>query len=315
MVLLRADGTPTYMLSVVVDDIDMGITHVIRGDDHLNNAARQTNLFKALGAEVPRFAHIPLIHGADGAKLSKRHGAVSVSAYREMGFLPEAMRNALLRLGWAHGDDEIISAEQAVAWFDLDAVGRSAARFDLDRLLALNAHYIKERPDAELAGLVAPLLKAKGFDLDATGRGRIEAGMGGLKQRARTLVELADNAVFYVERRPLTLKDKAGRHLADDAVRRMLERLAGHIVGLGSWDEAALESACRAFAGGEGLGFGKVAQPLRVALTGGTVSPGIFEVMRVLGRDEVLGRLEDAAQGRNLAERQGGRNLAAPQED
>ena len=315
MVLLRADGTPTYMLSVVVDDIAMGITHVIRGDDHLNNAARQTNLFTALGAEVPEFAHIPLIHGADGAKLSKRHGAVSVSAYRDMGFLPEAMRNALLRLGWAHGDDEIISQAQAVAWFDLDAVGRSAARFDMNRLLALNAHYINKCDDADLAGMVVPLLAAKGFELDATQRQRIEAGMGGLKQRARTLVELADNAVFYVQKRPLSLKDKAGKHLADAAVRSMLEQLAIQLVRLGTWDETALESACRAFAEGEGIGFGKVAQPLRVALTGSTVSPGLFEVMRVLGRDEVLGRIEDAAKARNLAEAQGGRTLAATQED
>ena len=206
MVLLRADGTPTYMHSVVVDDIDMGITHVIRGDDHLTNAFRQVQLYRALGAEPPRFAHIPLIHGPDGAKLSKRHGALSVTEYREMGLLPEAMRNYLLRLGWGHGDAEIITTEQAVAWFDLDGVGRAPARLDMAKLMSVNAHWLRERPDAELVALVRPRLEAMGLPVDAEGEARLLAGMAGLKQRARTLVELATSASFYVRPRPLAAR-------------------------------------------------------------------------------------------------------------
>lgn len=300
MILLRADGSPTYMLSVVVDDIDMGITHVIRGDDHLNNAARQSNLFTALGAEVPAFAHIPLIHGADGAKLSKRHGAVSVSAYREMGYLPEAVCNYLLRLGWAHGDDEIISRREAVGWFDLDAVGRSSARFDLDRLNALNAHYLKNSDDARLAALIEPRLEAMGVSLDETLRGRLVAGMDGLKQRARTLNDLAEHARFYVQSRPLDLDAKAQKLLASEETRGLLDRLGRELVKLDAWEEDGLESFCRAFADSQGVGFGKLAQPLRAALTGRTVSPGLFEVMRVLGRGEAMARIEDAALGRTM---------------
>ena len=304
MVLLRADGTPTYMLSVVVDDIEMGITHVIRGDDHLNNAARQINLFRALGQEPPMFAHIPLIHGADGAKLSKRHGAVSVGAYREMGYLPEAVCNYLLRLGWAHGDDEIIDRERAIEWFDLGAVGRSSARFDFDKLNALNAHYLRQTDDADLVALVKPMIEAR---TDAAGverapgwEGRLAAGMAGLKQRARTLDDLARGAMFYVRRRPLPLLDaKAAKQLDGEDVRTLLDGLGTSFVQVETWDEAAIESHCRAFAEGGGLGFGKVAQPLRAALTGSTVSPGLFEVMRVLGRDETMARIEDASQGRN----------------
>ena len=303
MVLLRADGTPTYMLSVVVDDIEMGITHVIRGDDHLNNAARQINLFRALGEEPPAFAHIPLIHGADGAKLSKRHGAVSVGAYREMGYLPGAVCNYLLRLGWAHGDDEIIERDQAIEWFDLDAVGRSSARFDFDKLNALNAHYLRQTDDAELVALVVPLIEAMteaaGAERARGWEERLTAGMAGLKQRARTLDDLARGAMFYVRRRPLPLDAKAARQLDGEGTRALLDKLGTSFVQVETWDEAAIESHCRAFAEGGGLGFGKVAQPLRAALTGSTVSPGLFEVMRVLGRDETMARIEDASQGRN----------------
>jgi len=295
MVLLRADGSPTYMLSVVIDDYDMGITHVIRGDDHLTNAFRQTQLFRALGWEPPAFAHIPLIHGPDGAKLSKRHGALGVEAYREMGYLPEAMRNYLLRLGWAHGDEETISTDQAIAWFDLDGVGRSPARFDFAKLDNLNGHYIRECDDASLAAEVAPRLEALlGRPLDAAARRRLEAGMPGLKPRAKTLVDLAENARFYVAPRPLEVTPEAEKLLSDEA-RQRLARLAPRLRALPDWDEAVLETAVRGFAEDEGGKLGQVAQPLRAALSGSKTSPGIFEIMVVLGREETLGRIADQA--------------------
>jgi len=300
MVLLRADGTPTYMLSVVVDDVDMGITHIIRGDDHLNNAARQANLFRAIGHEPPVFAHIPLIHGPDGAKLSKRHGALGVDAYRELGYLPEAMRNYLLRLGWAHGDDEIISTEQAIEWFELDAIGRSPARFDFQKLDSVNAHYLRARPDAELAALVAPRLAALGHRVDEAALGRLERAMPGLKQRARTLVDLAESAAFYVQARPVPLDAKAAKLLDADA-RQKLAAVLPALAAVEPFSEEALEAAARASAEAQGVGFGKLAQPLRAALSGRTVSPGLFEVMVGLGRAETLGRIEDAASGRNPA--------------
>ncbi len=303
MILLRSDGTPTYMLSVVVDDHDMGITHVIRGDDHLTNAFRQYQLYRAMGATAPAFAHIPLIHGPDGAKLSKRHGALSVTEYREMGILPEAMRNYLVRLGWSLGDREILSTEEMVRHFDIRDVGRSPARFDMDKLLSLNAHYLRERPDPELVELLLPFLEARGLRPGERERRRLEAGMAGLKLRARTLVELAEAARIYVAPRPLPLTPKAAR-LLDEAMRRNLEELGRRLAGLERWDEESLESACRAFAEELGVGFGKLAQPLRAALTGTAVSPGLFEVMCVLGREEVLARIEDAARGRNPAVQQ-----------
>jgi glutamyl-tRNA synthetase len=300
MVLLRADGTPTYMLSVVVDDHDMGVSHIIRGDDHLVNAARQTQIYRALDWPLPAFAHIPLIHGQDGAKLSKRHGALGVEAYREMGFLPEALRNYLLRVGWSHGDDEIISTEQAIAWFDLDAIGKGAARFDMARLTNLNAHYLRQTADAALARLIAPRLSAAGHPVDATGLARLEAGMAGLKPRATTLVDLAARATFYVARRPLALSEKAAR-LLDPAVRERLGRLLPALANLAAWDEMSLEQAVRAEAEELSVKLGQIAQPLRAALTGSDASPGIFEVMVVLGRDEVLGRISDAVAGANDA--------------
>ncbi len=297
MVLLRADGTPTYMHSVVVDDIEMGITHVIRGDDHLTNAFRQVQLYRALGAEPPRFAHIPLIHGPDGAKLSKRHGALSVTEYREMGFLPEAMRNYLLRLGWGHGDAEIIGTEQAIAWFDLDGVGRSPARFDMAKLLSVNAHWLRERADGELVALVRPRLETMDLAVDAVGEARLLAGMTGLKQRARTLVELAASAAFYLRPRPLALDPKAEKAL-EPPVAEALRGLAQALETVDGWEEPGLEAVCRSRAEELGVPFGKLAQGLRAALTGSTVSPGLFEVLRVLGRAETLGRLDDAASGR-----------------
>ena len=296
LIILRSDGTPTYNLSVVVDDHDMGITHVIRGDDHLNNAFRQTQIYRALGWGAPHFAHVPLIHGPDGAKLSKRHGALGVDAYREMGYLPEALRNYLLRLGWGHGDAEIISTEQAIAWFDIDAVGRAAARFDFAKLDSLNGHYIRAAADARLAALVAPRLeKALGAALDAARQARLLAAMPGLKPRAKTLAELADKARFYVAPRPIPIDDKAKAQLAGE-VPALLAALAPLLAKV-NWQGPALEEAARGFAEERGLKLGALAQPLRAALVGGTVSPPIFEVMEVLGREETLGRLADAAPG------------------
>jgi glutamyl-tRNA synthetase len=294
MVLLRADGTPTYMLSVVVDDHDMGITHVIRGDDHLTNAFRQYQLYKACGWEVPAFAHIPLIHGPDGAKLSKRHGALGVDAYRDMGFLPEAMRNYLLRLGWSHGDDETISTEQAIEWFNLDTVGRSPARFDFVKLTALNGHYMRLADDDRLVALVRPLLAARlGREVSDAEAARLLAGMTGLKDRAKTLVELADSALFYVAQRPLALDEKAAKLMADPAAKADLADYAAEIEGLADWTRDRLEEIARTRAEGRGQKLGKIAQPLRAALTGSSVSPPIFEVLEVLGRDESLGRIKD----------------------
>jgi glutamyl-tRNA synthetase len=297
MVLLRSDGTPTYMLSVVVDDHDMGISHIIRGDDHLVNAARQTQLYHALDWPVPAFAHIPLIHGPDGAKLSKRHGALGIDAYRDQGFLPEAMRNYLLRLGWSHGDDEIISTEQAIAWFDLDGVNKGAARFDLARLTSLNAHYLRQMEAGDLVALIAPLLEAEGCVMDDAARARLVAGMPGLKPRATTLVDLAASAKFYVAVRPLAPSEQAER-LLDAAGRARLQDLRPALDAVEVWNEQALEEAVRHYAQASELKLGEIAQPLRAALTGSTASPGLFEVMAVLGRSEALARLADASWGR-----------------
>jgi glutamyl-tRNA synthetase len=296
MILLRADGTPTYMLAVVVDDHDMGVTHVIRGDDHLNNAFRQLQIIKAMGWPEPVYAHIPLIHGADGAKLSKRHGALGVDAYRDMGFLPAALRNYLLRLGWGHGDDEIISTAQAIEWFDLPAVGRAASRFDMVKLTNLNAHYMREMADVELLPLVLPHIEAKiGSKVDAIGLKRIEQGMNGVKPRSRTLIELADNLAFYARNgAPAIADEKARAQLTPDA-KGLLGKLASALESENDWSEPAMEGAIRRFAETEGVKLGQVAQPLRVALSGSTASPGIFEVLSVLGPAETKQRLLAAA--------------------
>ena len=292
LILLRADGTPTYNLSVVVDDHDMAITHVIRGDDHFTNAFRQTQIYRGLGWTAPEFAHVPLIHGPDGAKLSKRHGALGVDAYRDMGYLPEALRNYLLRLGWAHGDDEIISTAQAIEWFDLDAVGRAPARFDFAKLGSVNAHYLRARPDAELVALIEPRL---GIPLDAAQRERLAKAMAGLKPRASTLVELAEIAHFYVAPRPIPIHDKA-KALLDPAARARLAKLLPALAKV-EWTETTIEAAVRQAAEAERQKLGALAQPLRAALTGSTASPGIFEVMAVLGRAETLARISDVATG------------------
>jgi glutamyl-tRNA synthetase len=294
LIILRSDGTPTYNFSVVVDDHDMGITHVIRGDDHLNNAFRQIQIYRALGWSVPEFAHVPLIHGPDGAKLSKRHGALGVDAYREMGYLPEALRNYLLRLGWSHGDDEIISTEQAITWFNIDAVGRAAARFDFAKLANLNGHYIREADDARLLGLVVPRLeRTLSRTLEDVERARLRAALPGLKPRAKTLVELADHARFYVEKRPLRLDEKA--HAALTAEGRSLIAALAPVLGVLAWQAPTLEEAVRSFAEHRRVKLGAVAQPLRAALVGTLASPPIFEVMAVLGREETLARLSDVA--------------------
>ena len=296
MILLRADGTPTYMLAVVVDDHDMGVTHVIRGDDHLNNAFRQLQIIRAMGWAEPVYAHIPLIHGPDGAKLSKRHGALGVDAYRDMGFLPAALRNYLLRLGWGHGDDEIISTAQAIEWFDLAGVGRSASRFDLAKLTNLNAHYLRETPDAELVPLVLPRIEEKLGTVDAAGRERIVRGLSGVKQRARTLIELADSLAFYARAGAPPIADDKARALLTPDARAVMANLAPALETQASdWSEKALEEAVREFAEANGLKLGQVAQPLRVALTGSTASPGIFEVLAVLGPAESKVRLLAAA--------------------
>ena len=294
MILLRSDGTPTYMLAVVVDDHDMGVTHVIRGDDHLNNAFRQLALINAMEWPQPVYAHIPLIHGADGAKLSKRHGALGVDAYRdEMGMLSEAVNNYLLRLGWGHGDDEIISREQAVQWFDLDQVGRSPSRFDLKKLENVNGHYIRETDDTRLTALVTPLVERQlGIHLDDGQRDLLQRAMEFLKPRAKNLNELADGGTFLFRTRPISM-DEGALALLDDRGLALLVDVHRAITPLADWTSPSIEGALRGVAEAAGIGLGKVAQPLRAALTGRTTSPGIFDVLVLLGREESLARLND----------------------
>jgi glutamyl-tRNA synthetase len=294
-ILLRSDGTPTYMLSVVVDDNDMGVTHVIRGDDHLNNAFRQLALLRAMDWREPVYAHVPLIHGADGAKLSKRHGALGVDAYRDgMGYLPEAVNNYLLRLGWGHGDDEIIGRAQAVEWFDLAHVGRSPSRFDFKKLENLNGHYIREAGDERLAALVAPRVeKLVGRPLGDADRALLARAMDALKPRAKTLDEIADGAVFLFLPDELAMDEKAGQLLGDAPV-GLLADITARLRGLNDWNSESIEAAVRETAETAGVGLGKLAQPLRAALTGRGVSPGIFDVLLLLGRDASLARLDAA---------------------
>jgi glutamyl-tRNA synthetase len=286
-ILLRSDGTPTYMLAVVVDDHDMGVTHVIRGDDHLNNAFRQLAIIRAMGWPEPVYAHVPLIHGSDGAKLSKRHGALGAQDYRDMGILPEALFNYLLRLGWGHGDDEIISREQAIEWFDIDHVGKAPSRFDMKKLESLNGHYIREAEDARLAELVAPKL-----GLDAEQKALLIRAMPELKARAHDLNQLAEGARFLFARRPLDVDEAAAALLTPDA--RALLRAAHEALGkLEEWTHETTEQAIRTVAEEQGAKLGKVAQPLRAALTGRTTSPGIFDVLVLVGKGESLARIED----------------------
>jgi glutamyl-tRNA synthetase len=288
-ILLRSDGTPTYMLAVVVDDNDMGATHIIRGDDHLNNAFRQRTIIEAMGWPMPEYAHIPLIHGNDGAKLSKRHGALGVDAYRdELGILPEALFNYLLRLGWGHGDQEEFTREEAVSLFDITNVNKGASRFDMKKLLNMNGHYIRQADDARLAELAALRIGA------AADVALLTEAMPVLKTRARDMIELADGAAFLFKQRPLNMDEKAAA-LLDGEARARLAVIAARLGGETDWTIEGLEANLKAYAEELGLGLGKLAQPLRAALTGQTTSPGIFDVLVLLGRDESLARIEEQA--------------------
>lgn len=297
-IILRSDGNPTYMHAVVVDDHDMGVTDIIRGDDHLTNAARQTVIYDAMGWEVPQMSHIPLIHGADGAKLSKRHGALGVDAYRAMGYLSEALRNYLVRLGWSHGDDEIMSTQQMIEWFDVKDINKGAARFDFQKLEAINGVYMRNSDDKALFdALIAVLPEIEGGkelaeSLDDKGRTQLLTAMPGLKDRAKTLVELADGAKFIFAQRPLTFDEKAASLLNDEG-RSVLKAVLPHLEATADWTVESLDAAVRAHAETVGLKLGKVAQPLRAALTGRATSPGVFDVLFVLGRDESLARIKD----------------------
>ncbi|WP_374545411.1 glutamate--tRNA ligase [Rhodoblastus sp.] len=300
LVLLRSDDTPTYMLAVVVDDHDMGVTQIIRGDDHLTNAARQTHIYQSMGWDIPAFAHIPLIHGPDGAKMSKRHGALGVDAYRAMGYLPEALRNYLARLGWSQGDREFFSTPELTEAFSLAQVHRSPARFDYVKLENMNGHYMRAMDDSALleqfiAALPylpnGPDIAAK---LDETRKAQLARAMAGLKERAKTLIELAEGAQFLFAQRPLSYDEKA-RDLLGESGRAHLAALSPRLAALPEWTAVAAESAVRAYVADSGAKLGQVAQPLRAALTGRATSPGIFDVLETLGREESLGRIDDAA--------------------
>lgn len=287
MILIRSDGTPTYMLAVVVDDHDMGITHIIRGDDHLTNAFRQKQIYEAMGWHTPSFSHIPLIHGQDGAKLSKRHGALGVDAYEAMGFLPEAMRNYLVRLSWAHGDDEIFSTQQAIEWFDGSSIGKSAARFDSVKLTSVNGHYVQESSNQRLVGL----LDAYHPGLNSLQKERLVLGMDGLKQRAKTLVDLWESAQLYVWDMPAEYTEKAKTFLTNTA---MLGQIWDSMSKISDWNESSLHEWAKAFAETQAMKLGDVAQPIRAALTGSTVSPSVFEVAAIIGRDLTEKRFQHA---------------------
>jgi len=297
-IILRSDGTPTYMLAVVVDDHDMGVTHIIRGDDHLTNAARQIIIYNGMGWDVPEMAHIPLIHGPDGAKLSKRHGALGVGAYRQMGYLPEAMLNYLARLGWSHGDDELFSIEQMIEWFSLEGLNKGAARFDFVKLENVNGHYIRESKPDYLYRVMVDTAKEIGRDRDHAGlvanAATVLAALPELQPRAKTVLELIDLAQFIYAIRPIEIDGGASEQLSADA-RSMLAGAKAVLEQLSDWTVPAIDGAVRAFAETRGLKLGKVAQPLRAALTGRTVSPGIFEVMVLIGKAESLARIGDQA--------------------
>ncbi|MGP3699125.1 glutamate--tRNA ligase [Rhodobacter sp. NSM] len=294
MVVLRSDGTPTYMLAVVVDDHDMGVTHVIRGDDHLNNAARQTMVYEAMGWEVPVWAHIPLIHGPDGKKLSKRHGALGVEEYQAMGYPAAGMRNYLARLGWAHGDDEFFTSEQAMEWFDLEGIGRSPARLDFKKLENVCGQHIAVTDDAALMHEIGAFLAAARKDpLTDLQSERLSAALYCLKDRSKTFPELLEKARFALVSRPVSADEAAAKAL--DAVSRGILRELTPLLQAASWSKQELEAVLAAFAAEKGMGFGKLAAPLRAALAGRTVTPSVYDMMLVIGRDETIARLEDAA--------------------
>jgi glutamyl-tRNA synthetase len=298
LIILRSDGSPTYNLAVVVDDHDMGVTHVVRGVDHLTNAARQSQIYRALEWDVPVFAHVPLIHGQDGAKLSKRHGALGVEAYRAMGYLPVALRSYLVRLGWSHGDEEMFSTERLVELFDLPAIGKSAARFDTAKLADLNGQFIREAAIADLIAAARAVIPeredgasiAAGFE--RVGWEKFDAIVPALQERAKTLNDIVDGTLFLIAERPLARDAKADK-LINDTTRGYLSELADGFAALDAWTVEEIEAKVRAYAEAQGVGLGKIAQPLRAALTGTTVSPPIFDVVHVLGRDEAVARLRD----------------------
>lgn len=293
-IILRADGTPTYMLAVVVDDHDMGVTHVIRGDDHLNNTFRQNVIYESMGWDIPTYAHLPLILGPDGAKLSKRHGATSVEEYRDMGYLPEAMRNYLLRLGWSHGDDEIIDTAQATAWFDLEGIGQSASRFDFDKLNYVNAHYMKLADNDRLVELTCAIYEKRGVVVSGLKKERLLARMDELKSRAKNLVQLADDAEFLVRDIPYEFEEKASANLNADGL-FIIQVLLDNLNQLDSFNAEELEKLCKATADYHREGkLGKVMMPLRAALTGKAASPSLVHAMEVLGKDEVTARIKFA---------------------
>ncbi|APX88794.1 glutamate--tRNA ligase [Brevirhabdus pacifica] len=296
MILLRSDGSPTYMLAVVVDDVDMGVTHVIRGDDHLNNAARQRLIYDAMGWDLPVYAHIPLIHGADGKKLSKRHGALGVTEYRDMGYPASAMRNYLARLGWSHGDDEFFTTEQAIEWFSLDGIGKSPARLDFKKLENLSGQHIAATENAALLREIEEFLAATGApSLDEPRRDGLFRALDFVKSRAKTIPDLLEKAHFILTRRPLDRDEKSAAAL-DDVSRSILAELTPHLQNA-NWTREALEADLNAFAEARDLKFGKLAQPLRAALAGRSATPSVFDMMLVLGRDETVARLDEAAGG------------------
>lgn len=295
MILLRSDGTPTYMLAVVVDDHDMGVTHIIRGDDHLTNAARQILIYDAMGWKAPIFSHIPLIHGADGAKMSKRHGALGVEAYRDMGYLPEAVCNYLLRLGWSHGNDEIISSQQAIEWFNLESLGKSPSRFDFTKLDSINSHYLKNTDNKLLVELITPILEKNiGKTIDTECKTWLNNGMESLKQRVKNLHELADKSLFYVSGVPSVFTPKAEKALSGNAKELLLE-LSSYFTDIDNWNSSSLEASIRKFAEGKQIGLGNVMMPMRAAITGSHESPDMFEVMQIIGKHEVKKRISSVS--------------------
>ena len=293
LILLRSDGSPNYNLAVVVDDHDMGVTHVIRGDDHLNNAARQSLIWQAMGWELPAFAHLPLIHGPDGAKLSKRHGAQAVSEFDDMGYLPEAMRNYLARLGWGHGDDEIFSDEQAIAWFDVADVVSAPARLDWAKLGHLNNHYIRQADVGRLAKLTADIHTGRGWNLRPGDEEVLQRTIPLVRDGAKTMLELADATVFALKPRPLELPEKAQAQLTEET-RERLSRLRERLAAATLWDVPGLEAELRAFAEAEGVGLGKFGPALRAVLSGGSPAPDLAGAMTAIGHEEAIGRIDDA---------------------
>jgi glutamyl-tRNA synthetase len=293
LILLRTDGTPTYNLAVVVDDHEMGVTHVIRGDDHLNNAARQTLIYQGLGWTPPVWAHLPLIHGPDGTKLSKRHGAQAVSEFADMGYLPEAMRNYLAKLGWGHGDDEIFTDEQAVAWFDIKDVVGAPARLDWAKLNHLNNHYIRLADPARLAALAAAIHKSRDWPLRDDHLAVLEHVIPFVRDGAKTTLELADATVFALKQRPLDLPEKT-QELLNDETRARFARLRAAFAEASVWDVPSLEALNRGFAESEGVGLGKIGPALRGVLSGGSPAPDLAGALVALGKHESLGRLDDA---------------------